>query len=84
MLNDSPNLRSPASLSNSNSNLSTMNNNQSTNNPPIASSYPIPPMQYVNLYSDENMLKAKSLEPPRQITEGKLVIYYFFFKKRSN
>lgn len=44
-------------------------------NPPPAptafsSSYPIPPMQYVNLYSDDSISKGKSLEPPKPITEG--------------
>lgn len=64
MLNDSP------SLSNGSNNLST------TNQPPqtaFSSSYPIPPMQYVNLYSEENILKGKQLEPPKPITEGKMI-----------
>lgn len=69
------------SLSNSNSDL--MNQNQQ-NNPPttFSSSYPLPPMQYVNLFSEENILKGKSLDPPKPITEGNLdliKIHPFFF-----
>lgn len=70
MLNDSPSL--------SNSSLTNMNNqtNQPSLQTTFSSSYPIPPMQYVNLYSDENILKNKSLDPPKPITEGKVDCLY--------
>lgn len=66
MLNDSP------SLSNSNSSMANLTSNPTNPQAPTAfsSSYPIPPMQYVNLYSDESIAKGKSLNPPKPITEG--------------
>lgn len=53
--------------------MSTTSGAQGSGEQPLAaasSSFPLPPLQYVNLYTDENVLKGRAPPPPPPITEG--------------
>jgi len=43
--------------------------------PDISSSYPLPPAQLIELYSDENIAKKRNPDPPKPIVDGMYTMF---------